>query len=133
MLKNFQSTLAKKSTVKETLRPQTRQAHRARSPGPICYVAFSFLHLLHSRSGVWGSGCRALSTNQLYTLNELLALGGGILGGFIITHPGRGTARGVIKSGRAQSSPLRMQVRGWQTIITKEITVVVWASESTQH
>lgn len=105
MLKNFQSTLAKKSTVKETLTPQTRQAHRARSPGPICYVAFSFLHLLHSRSGIWGSGCRVLPTNQLYTLNELLALGGGILGGFIITHPGEGQLEASINPGELKAVP----------------------------
>lgn len=52
---------------------------------------------------------------------------------FITTHPGGGTARGFIKAKKAPSDPLRMQASGGQKIITKEIMMVVWASESTQH
>lgn len=47
MLKNFQSTLATKLTMAETLRPKTRQTPRVQGPSPVRYVASSFLHFFH--------------------------------------------------------------------------------------
>lgn len=46
------------------------------------------------------------------------------MSGFITTHPGGGTAKGFIKAKKSQSSPLRMQARGGQTIIAEEIIAV---------
>ena len=62
-LRNFQNTLARKLIVTETLTPRTRKAPRARGLGPICYMAFSFLHLFHGPSGIGGvgNGVRMLS------------------------------------------------------------------------
>lgn len=61
VLRNFQNTLARKLIVAETLIPQTRKAPRARGLGPICYMAFSFLHLFHGPSGIGGWGQDAKS------------------------------------------------------------------------
>lgn len=40
------------------------------------------------------------------------------MSGFITTHPGGETARGFIKSGRAQSSPTRVQAGGGRMILS---------------
>lgn len=122
VLNDFWSTLARKLTMAETFRSRPKKAPRAR--GQVQFVMWHF-HFSISSMTVPGTCLRdrtlsrihwsALYPKMSYTVPWL-----GNVGWIYYRPPRGGTARGFIKAGKCESSPLRVQATGGQ-IITEEI------------